>query len=371
MTIARIVIATFVAALAPALVAGSAFGFAYEKYMGHPIKRKGASIGFYAGALSYPEGSPQRGAFLLAQGRWNETPGNFTFGTPLWGAAKVKRYNGDSETWYTSDQGILKGRGAVCTSVNAYTIPAKIVEADIFFDAAEPWYYTEARADSWAYGGTKSPFVNAALHELGHAFGLKHVNSIYNIMGTDGTHVTANGGIFRAYVGEDAIEGQVFLYGENAGAGADLSVSHWKYGWADGEYSAHIDTEIFPPGGNVRVAINGTRLQGRQVYRVKRGQPYDTEFTYENNGVADEDGVDVGFYISTDATITTADRKVRSFKIGKIGRGLPGTWRNRVDIPADLIAGQVYYLGVIIDSDDSTGELVEQNNAAFLPIHVL
>jgi subtilase family serine protease len=94
-----------------------------------------------------------------------------------------------------------------------------------------------------------------------------------------------------------------------------------------------------------------------------------TEFTYENNGASFQSGIDVGYYLSTNNLITTVDRRIggASFSLGRadVYNGFIN-----VAIPNDVNSGQTYWLGVIIDEDDSLSEAEEWNNATYTPIRI-
>ena len=95
--------------------------------------------------------------------------------------------------------------------------------------------------------------------------GLAHSKSSYQIMGNDVTHIHANGNTTRAYFGEDAGDGAVFLYGEEEHDVEDVSLSHWKYGGYSGEYSTHVRTQMY--------ALNGPLLPSSCTARSRANAP--------------------------------------------------------------------------------------------------
>ena len=192
-------------------------------------------------------------------------------------------------------------------------------------------------------------------------------------MGEDWTHVHVNGGIHRPYAGEDASAGQVALYGLDKPRRNDLSVAHWKYSKADGAYSVHTETGLY--SGNLLVekekADGSVKLiNGRPIYQVGRLSAYNVEFTYENNGADGSKGVNVGFYVSTDRTITTLDKYIGGATFN-LNPGDPATRRVSVTIPDSLNVGQYYWLGVVIDKDNKIAEYAEDNNAGWHVIRVV
>src|SRR3546814_15092552 len=102
-------------------------------------------------------------------------------------------------------------------------------------------------------------------------------------MGSDFEHIHVNGATATAYIGEDASDGAVFLYGTRAPAFEDVAVVHWKYSGASGEYSDHTKTVVYNSGGAVLPTVN---VAGETGYRVDRGQTVRAEFPYEHHGPA-------------------------------------------------------------------------------------
>src|SRR3546814_20372158 len=99
-------------------------------------------------------------------------------------------------------------------------------------------------------------------------------------MGSDFEHIHVNGATATAYIGEDASDGAVFLYGTRAPAFEDLAVVHWKYSGPSGEYSDHTKTVVYNSGGAVLQTVNGAGGTGE---RVLPGQTGRAEVQYEKN----------------------------------------------------------------------------------------
>jgi hypothetical protein len=222
------------------------------------------------------------------------------------------------------------------------------------------------RTNLWNYGGSFRPFQTTAIHELGHALGLAHTNNTYNIMGTDWTHIHANGTTARSYLGEDAANGVVYLYGTSGSTLEDLGVTHWKYLGTSGEYSTHQKTRVTNSSGG---ALPTFTVSGETGYYVSKGQVVRLELTYENNGKTTQSSSDVRFYVSTNNTISTSDTLLGSTTFS-LGRNTVMTTSNSLTIPSSLTSGVTYYLGAVIDADGSLGEMTEGNNATYLPIRI-
>ena len=354
---------------------------AYTYYVTLPNYEKiiwpGKQIQYRASKFSFPPGSPRRTALVSVLDRWNESPCDFTYLAPIWDDPSVGVYNKESEVWFTSDPcvgavhvtGLLKWNGDT----------AEFTESDVFFSLV-PWPL-DAPNTPWAinsdnqnlmlvYGGWAGMWEPAAVHEVGHGLGLAHTNNTYNIMGDHRHYPHANCGKVRIYVGEDAGNGAIFLYGPTTAVFSnDLGVSHWKHIGKDGEYSVHGPTQIFAEDGITLVA--STYFEGEiRRYNVLAGSTYKVEFTYENNGLYNLTNVDVGYYISTNNCITTCDT-LFSYHTRDFYRDTVYTMKQSLTIPGNLIAGQTYYLGVIVDYTNEYFEFVESNNATYIPIKII
>jgi hypothetical protein len=337
-------------------------------YNGNPIKDKDGKLTFRASAVGFPSSGNTRPALETALARWNQCPGKFTFYVPNWGDGSVGRYNGQNEVWFTTSQNILDGAPAKCIKTYAYLLSnPHIIEADMVFDADVPWSFTSIQSNKWNYGGNYRSFIGTAIHEAGHAFGLKHNNYSYNIMGQDTTHIHANNGAVRPYAGEDGCSGELFLFGSQSPAQNDLSISQWKYDKADGEYSQHIRCKVYSQStGNI---ISNNSFNGQPRYNVNKGSSYDVQFTYENNGLNNFNGIKVGFFVSTNDHITTLDQRIGGTTLN-LARNQVYTRKLGMTIPAGLVSGATYYLGVVVDEDSAISEVSEANNRTYHQIRI-
>ncbi|MGF1673448.1 MAG: hypothetical protein ACFCUV_07155, partial [Rivularia sp. (in: cyanobacteria)] len=77
----------------------------------------------------------------------------------------------------------------------------------------------------------------------------------------------------------------------------------------------------------------------------------------------------VGFYISTNDIISTGDQRIGGTTL-TLGRDNVYTARNTVTIPSSLQRNRNYWLGVVVDENNSINENVEWNNATYIPIRV-
>jgi len=115
------------------------------------------------------------------------------------------------------------------------------------------------------------------------------------------------------------------------------------------------------------VELTYTDYAGQRRYNVNKGQRVRVWFTYENSGETTQT-VKIGYYISTDAYVTTADRLIDTRTFVQQCNNVDTRYVT-LTIPTDLISGTTYRLGAIVDYDGSIHEVDEQN-AAFHIIRV-
>lgn len=106
---------------------------------------------------------------------------------------------------------------------------------------------------------------------------------------------------------------------------------------------------------------------------AKRGLPLGVRFSLQNAGTANATNVRLRFYLSQDATITTADTYLQVQRTYTLSAGatLPatGTYQINVTIPANAPLGAAY-IGAIIDDDNKFTESDETNNTKSQPTTV-
>ena len=357
-------------ALACVCVAQPALAFSWKECLGENIRWSGNTVGVRASPVSFPAGV-WRGALQTAVDRFNLNPSRFRY-TMSVDSGGVGLDNGQNEVWGSSDESILDGAPAIAyqwwTCYWFFGDHVHMNEVDIVFDYSSPWQWasSETRSNLLRYGGSLRPMQTTATHELGHGLILNHVNTEYNVMGIDFEHLSVNGSLARAYLGEDTADGTAFLYGSRTPLLQDLGVVHWKYAGMSGEYSDHTKTRLYNSAGSVLSSFDDA---GETRYRVDPGQRVRTEFTYENNGASALSDIKVGFYISSNATISTLDQRIGGTTLTLCPDNV-FTHQDAVTIPRDLVSGRPYWLGAIIDETAAVGEMVEWNNATYVPIHV-
>jgi hypothetical protein len=362
---AAVAASTGLAALAAA-PAALAYSNLYCDSPGNKIRFGSNAVGLQASSNSFPAGFWADGITDTVN-RFNQNPSNFRYNLTISNDG-VGRGNGQNEIWFSSDASALQGAPAIAYQYYKcwwlFGWHYGMDEVDVLYDVNGGYTATRTAAALGGYNGTGRPLQSTGIHELGHGGPLNHVNTEYNVMGTDFEHLHANGGTVNSYVGEDTADGLVSLYGVRSWQ--DVAVSHWKYSGASGEYSDHTKTVIRTTGGS---ALPTRVVDGETAFRVNRGSTYQVEFTYENNGADFRPGLVTGYYISSNNIITTADRRIAGAS-WDLGRGNVLTTTVNLMIPADLTPGRAYWVGVIIDENNAVAEGVESNNATYLPIWI-
>lgn len=91
-----------------------------------------------------------------------------------------------------------------------------------------------------------------------------------------------------------------------------------------------------------------------------------TEITIEdvvhNGGDADATAFEIGYYLSTDSTITASDEKLGSRTVTTLAMGADDASTHTVVVPIEL-AGGSYFVGALADPEGDVAEIDEGNNA--------
>lgn len=82
----------------------------------------------------------------------------------------------------------------------------------------------------------------------------------------------------------------------------------------------------------------------------------------ENGGTAEAASFTVRFYLSKDATITSADTPLGDVNVTSLAAGVSQAISRTVAIPGNLSTG-TYYIGVVADALGQVAESSESNNA--------
>lgn len=310
------------------------------------------------------------GSFLTAAQRGinatNANPSPFVVNT-VTETGTVGRGNGDNEI-YASD---ISPPGVAQMNFHCFWFLGwhyGLDEVDVVLDSSRTWTSSTAKSANFAYTGSALPVDSVITHEVGHFLGLMHVNWEYNVMGDSWRHHHTNGATASIYFGEDASEGSRVLYGNQAGTFNDVGVVHWRRTGASGEYSSHDRVRI---RNNANTAnLTAITIAGEPGFRVTRGTTVRPEFTLENNGKTTQTNISFGMYISTNDFISTGDRRIGGGTFGSLSSDDVHTTTIATAIPGDLIVGQNYWLGIIIDEDNSISEVNGANNMTYIPIRI-
>ena len=257
-----------------------------------------------------------------------------------------------------------------------------LLEVDVVLDTKEDdgtpraWTTSSNKSQIDTYGGSNRMAESVFVHEFGHFLGLMHVNTEYNIMGDSWDHMITQNGKTRAYFGEDASKGATQMYGAQNSWYRDLSVSHFRYTGVNGEYSEHGRTRAFRNNGTNWVEtidydghVDGSVIE--TFWEVDLGERIRFEYTLENNGKQTENNVRGGVYISTNDWISKHDRLMGTHVWNSIAaQGAAYTFTVEITIPNDLQRGRVYWVGYIIDDNNTVHEKTGKNNAAYVPVWI-
>lgn len=359
--------------MACALVAATpALAYNYTTCNGQPVRWSSPMQWFRVSDVSFPTGY-WRDTIERSRVFFNANPSQAYFALTT-DTNGLGLDNDENEVLGTDDNGILQDAPAVtyrwntCFCIFDWVITNHMDEADVIFDYRSPWQWTgdEVKSSLIFYTGNLRQMQTTGLHEFGHAFGLAHVNTEYAIMGADFTHMHANASTVRGYLGEDASDGLAYLYGPWGANFQDLSVSHWKYAYAQGEYAWHQRVKVY--SATTGAELPTTTVNGEPGYRVNRGQHVLVEFTYENSGESTQ-VPNVAWYVSNNDWITTADRRLATGSMS-LPRDNVSTTSRMVTLPSDLASGTNYWLGTIINYDNALTDWDSSNNATYVPIRV-
>ena len=313
-----------------------------------------------ASSVSFPPGSSYRTALGTIVNRFYNQPSAMWF-EQWYDDTSIGFNNGQNEVWFSSSS-----QYNPAVAFWRYDLFGRMIEADVVFFTGANYTTSMNKTSIWPYGGAYRPFQTTAIHEYGHAAGLSHESDEYNSMGQDWTHIHCNGSTARSYVGEDACDGLVSLYGRAAGGSfEDLSASMFEWSGRSGEYSTHNLCDVYTTGGSI---VSSSSFDGQRRYNVSKGSTYQFEFTYENNGETTQ-SFRSGYYLSSNNYISTYDTFLgwTSFTLSRDG---VYTYRKWITIPSNLTSGSTYHLGVIVDDNNTVSEVDNSNNAAYHIIQI-
>lgn len=309
---------------------------------GDPVIWRGDKMNMYLSTIIMPIGSDWDLHTQYMMSEWNNTPGsNFKFYIGRDTDGTVISGNGKNEIYFknrTDDDPLaVTIHRYDCNQLFAH------IEADIEINSSLDWTIAN-------YTGSddieRYNFDLVMLHELGHALGLIHSDSVIATMNT----YYPNGGSIGHYNkvkphGDDRF-GLNILY-PDASVGSDISVSRFKAGTNLGTTSLNrlLDTS------------------GSPVDWGTRAGSYDIEYTIENLGTQSITA-DLKFYISSNSYISKSDTYL-SRSAWNMPAGTFVSAQKRITIPSTLSSG-TYYIGYLVDSSNPIQEMDENNNSISL-----
>lgn len=212
--------------------------------------------------------------------------------------------------------------------------------------------------------------LGTAVHEGGHCIGIGHEDDVYNMMGDDRTHVTRNSTTTYYGPGEDLSNATIARWGKRSTTDAyrDVGLTVMRWSGSDGTYSSHDFGVMRDSLGNT-LPTDGS-FAGQPAYEVVAGETVQMELVVENNGEKNTESFSIGFYLSTNAFISTSDTLLSEDTGYVQTRNVPYEALEPVTIPIDTPPGN-YFLGAYADHDNVIPEVTSANNIAYYPIVVL
>lgn len=336
---------------------GRVSGYSYFVWNGIPVTWPGGVSLRFLSPSTFPAGSVAELHILEAMGLWNIVPASsfqFTYAR-LDQDYPIDHFDGYNDTAAVHpsqlDPGVLGVTYLVNNGPDWFDMDILFSSVPLgvgyTFDPNPDCHVVDEPTPSNGFS-----FLLVAVHELGHSLGLGHEPVGNEPAGTPWFIATMNprypsgGPIGQENIIEvhtDDRAGVRFLYphsGPSGPAYVDLACS----GYASSATIGRAVPVSFTPG----VVYPGDTVSAVTVL--------------ENLGTTSHFFVRLGYYLSTDEVITTADAFLGALHWDlafedavQFGVAVP--------LPAD-IAGGSYYLGSILDDQQSVAELYEDNNAA-------
>jgi hypothetical protein len=312
----------------------------WRECSGNKIRWNNGWTNMYISTTSFPAGSSWDGCLQNAMWHWNNVKGssfNFYVGRDTDGTHSSS--NGVNEIYFSSTE-VGSALAVTFTRYHCYWLfgyQQGIDETDIAFNSNLSW---STGAVNYSNLGSPYHFESVALHELGHALGLNHEDRWIATMNS----YYPNGGSLGYYKEIDP------LADDRTGV---------RILYPDGTVETDVAGSAFKRTGT------GTSGLVSSPTSAARGSSITLEFTFSNQGTATQT-FDIGFYLSTNDYISTADRLL-GMNYGAWGSsGYMGTYTRTLTIPTSVTPG-TYYLGFLIDPNNAFGENNESNNNQPMP----
>ena len=318
-------------------VSSPARGYVYRTCNGDKVTWESSTVTYRPMTISFPYGSSDRAALERSRYAWNSysPSGRFRFSFSYTSDSHWVNGDGINDVAYTYDYGWGSGTlGVTITRYDACAWPfwdGSINETDVFFNPSVSW--NKSTQPSPTSSGTSLALV--AVHELGHALGLKHENRWMATMNSYYPNSGVLGSVYDPDPHADDTLADRYLYGAY-GSTHDVALSIYR-----------------------RTGTGTSGIIPRPIYAAK-GYTKTLTFTISNRGNIHESYVLVRFYASTNNYISTADRYLGAAAYW-MSPGFEGTVSVNVVIPTNLTTGY-YYLGFLADPYNAIPETDEGNN---------
>ena len=324
------------------LLASASVGEAatWQTCAGNTIRWNSGRADMYISTTSFPAGSSWDGRLQNAMWHWNNVKGagfNFYVGRDTDGTHS--RSNGVNEV-YLSNTEVGSALAVTFSRFHCYWLFGYwygIDETDIAFNNNLSW-----TTGKFNYGSLGSPFnfELVALHELGHALGLKHEDRVMATLNSFYPH-----------------SGPLGYYKEvDPHADDRLGVRNL---YRDGTTETDVAGSAFKRTGT------GTSGLVSSPASARRGTNVTLEFSFANLSTAFQT-FDIGFYLSTNSFISTSDIFLGRNNGASAPSGTTGTFSRTLYIPTWISPG-TYSLGFLIDPNNVKGENNENNNNQPMP----
>ncbi|MBS0149456.1 MAG: matrixin family metalloprotease [Nitrospira sp.] len=312
----------------------------WQECSGNKIRWNSGWTNMFISTTSFPAGSAWDTRLQNAMWHWNNVKGagfNFYVGRDTDGTHSSS--NGVNEVYWSSTE-VGSALAVTFSRYHCYWLFGYnygLDEADIAFNSNLSW-----STGSVTYSNLGSPynFELVALHELGHALGLKHEDQWMATMNS----YYPNSGPFGYYKDADA----------NADDRAGI-----RSLYPDGTTETDVAGSAFKRTGT---GTSGLVSSPAWAYR---GTNVTIEFSFANLSTATQT-FDIGFYLSTNDFISTSDTLLATNYGAWGSAGFAGTFSRTLYIPSWITPG-TYYLGFLIDPSNVKAESNESNNNQPMP----